>query len=89
MSKKISEEFTKLNDERISFMNDLIKKNPNTLLSKILLSMIDPEIPESPKTKMVTKLTPICIQILQSSLLGQYRLDRKEVYLEHRFLKIN
>ena len=56
--KKISEEFTKLNDERISFMNDLIKKNPNTLLSKILLSMIDPEIPESPKDEEGNEIDP-------------------------------
>ena len=59
--KKISEEFTKLNDERISFMNDLIKKNPNTLLSKILLSMIDPEIPESPKDKDGNEIDLFCI----------------------------
>ncbi|HPX76316.1 MAG TPA: DUF5106 domain-containing protein [Bacteroidales bacterium] len=56
--KKISEEFTKLNNERISFMNDFIKKNPNTLFEKILLSMMEPEVPESLKDEDGNEIDP-------------------------------
>ncbi|MCK9255627.1 MAG: DUF5106 domain-containing protein, partial [Bacteroidales bacterium] len=56
--KKISEKFTKLNEERVSFMDEYIKKNPNTLFSKILLAMLDPEIPESPKDEDGNEIDP-------------------------------
>ncbi len=56
--KQISEKFTALNKERVSFMEDFIKKNSNTFFSKLLLSMLDPEIPESPKDEDGNEIDP-------------------------------
>jgi thiol-disulfide isomerase/thioredoxin len=56
--KKISEQLTELNKLRVSYMDELVKQNPNTFFSKVLLSMKEVEIPESPKDSAGNEIDP-------------------------------
>jgi thiol-disulfide isomerase/thioredoxin len=47
--KRISNEIKELNDERVAYMDNAVKQNPDAFFSKILLSMKDIEIPDAPK----------------------------------------
>jgi hypothetical protein len=47
--KKVNEEIIKQNQERLDYMDLLVKDNPNTFFSKVLLGMKDVVIPEPPR----------------------------------------
>lgn len=47
--KAISDKMTKLNEDRIEYMDNLVKKDPDSFFAKILLSMKDVVIPDPPK----------------------------------------
>lgn len=49
LRKKVVDKMTEQNTQRIAFMNKLISDNKGTFFSKILLSMIDIDIPDAPK----------------------------------------
>jgi len=47
--KKMGDQIDAINKEVLAFQRDLIAKNPNTLVSKIVKMSIDVEIPDAPK----------------------------------------
>lgn len=56
--KRIGGLMNDLNDVRIAYMDDMIKQNPGTFFTKILLSMKEAEIPESPKDENGKEIDP-------------------------------
>ena len=50
-NKTVIDEMQTLNDERIAYMDKLVKQNPGSFFSKILLAMKDVEIPEPPRNE--------------------------------------
>jgi thiol-disulfide isomerase/thioredoxin len=54
-TKKWNAEITRLDQEIRSYREDLIKKNPGSLLSALLLAMREPELPEALKVQQTRK----------------------------------
>lgn len=54
----VADKLNDLNKERVAYMNELVKQNPNTFFSAVLLSMKEVDIPESPKDTEGNELDP-------------------------------
>ncbi|MDD3860473.1 MAG: DUF5106 domain-containing protein [Bacteroidales bacterium] len=56
--KRIADLMNDLNDERLEYMDKIIDQNPDTFFSKILLSLKEVKIPESPKDENGEEIDP-------------------------------
>jgi len=56
--KRIGGLMNELNDVRIAYMDEMIQQNPGSFFTKILLSMKEAEIPESPKDENGKEIDP-------------------------------
>lgn len=54
----VADKLNELNKKRVAYMDDLVAQNPNTFFSKILLSMKEVDIPESPKDSEGVEIDP-------------------------------